>query len=85
MQNTYQKTADQQSVQVIKQAIKDDQALAPVASDIHITVKDGAVSLDGQVKTEQQANLAGETAKAVGVVDQVHNDLEVIYKKSYAL
>jgi osmotically-inducible protein OsmY len=71
--------SDQQSAQVVKQAIKDDQALAPVANHIHVTVKDGDITLDGKVSTEQQMNLASNTAKAVGVVDEVKNDLEVIH------
>ena len=72
---------DRQSAQVVKQAIKDDQALAAVANDIVVTVKDGAVTLDGKVSTEQQLNLATNTAKAVGVVDKVKNDIEVTHKK----
>ena len=70
-------SSDQQSAQVVKQAIKDDQALAPIAKDITVTVKDGAITLDGKVATEQQSNLASNTAKAVGVVDEVKNDIEV--------
>jgi osmotically-inducible protein OsmY len=65
---------------VIKQAIKDDQALAPVSSDICVTVKNGAITLDGEVSTEQQMNLASNTAKAIGVVDKVNNHIEVTQK-----
>ncbi len=70
------KESDQQSAQVVKQAIKDDQALAPVASDILVTVKDGVITLDGQVDTTQQVNLASNTAQAVGVVDRIKNNIE---------
>jgi osmotically-inducible protein OsmY len=74
--------SDQQSAQVVKQAIKDDQALAPVAKDIQVTVKDGAITLDGQVDTKQQMNLATNTAKALGGVDQVNNRMEITYIKT---
>jgi osmotically-inducible protein OsmY len=69
---------DLQSAQVVKQAMKDDQALAEVAKDIQVTVKDGAITLNGQVATAQQKNLATNTAAPLGVVDEVQNHLEVI-------
>ena len=69
--------SDSQEAQVVKQAIKDDQALAAVAKDISVTVKDGAITLTGEVSTEQQSNLASNTAKAIGVVDKVKNHIEV--------
>ena len=74
-------SSDQQSAQVVKQAIKDDQALASVAKDICVSVKEGAITLDGEVSTEQQLNLATNTAKAVGVVDKVNNRIEVTQNK----
>ncbi len=71
---------DQQSAQVVKQAIKDDQALAPVASDIQVIVEDGTITLEGEVSTNQQVNLADNTAKAVGVDEQVNNHLKIKHK-----
>ena len=73
--------SDSQEAQVVKQAIKDDQSLSPVAKNISVTVKDGAITLDGKVSTEQQSNLASQTAKALGVVDKVKNHIEVTNKK----
>ena len=73
--------SDKQSTQMVKQAIKDDQALSPVAKNISVTVKDGAITLDGEVSTEQQSNLASNTAKAVGGVDEVQNRIEVTNNK----
>ena len=73
--------SDQQSAQEVEQAIKDDQALAPVARDIVVTVKDGAITLDGKVATNQQSNLASNTAKNVGVVDEVKNRIKVTNNK----
>jgi osmotically-inducible protein OsmY len=73
--------SDQESKQAIKQAMKDDQALASVAQDIKVTVKDGQVTLNGEVSTKEQSNLASNTAKAVGVVDQIENNIEVIPSK----
>ncbi len=73
--------SDQQEAQVVKQAIKDDQALAAVASDIEVTVKDGTIILDGEVSTEQQSKLATNTAAALGVDQKVKNHIEVTHNK----
>ena len=70
-------SSDQQSAQMVKQAIKDDQGLSEVAKDIHVTVKDGTVTLNGEVDTEQQLNLATNTAGAVAVDDKVKNRMQV--------
>jgi len=66
---------------MVKQAIKDDQGLSAVAKDIHITVKEGTVTLDGKVSTEQQSNLATNTATAVAVDEKVKNRMEVTHNK----
>jgi len=68
---------DQQSAQMVRQAIKDDQGLSSVARDIHVSVKNGTVTLDGQVTTDQQMNLATNTAAAVAVDDKVKNRMGV--------
>jgi osmotically-inducible protein OsmY len=66
--------SDQQSAQVVQQAIIDDQSLS---DDIRVTVKDGEVTLDGEVATEQLRDLATNTATALGAVDQVNNRIEI--------
>jgi osmotically-inducible protein OsmY len=71
---------DKEEAQVLDQAMKNDEALAPVANHIHVTVKNGDITLDGQVSNEKQMNLAANTAKAVGVVGSVHNHLKVTHK-----
>ena len=68
---------DQQEAYEVKQAFKNDQSLSDVASDIQVTVKDGAITLDGQVSTKQQMNLATNTATAVGMVDKVNNRMKL--------
>lgn len=73
--------SDQKIANVVRQAIKDDQALAVVASYIRVTVNDGAITLEGRVFTEQQMNLAAGTAMAVGVVDKINNQLEITETK----
>ena len=75
------KNNDQQSAQMVKQAIKDDQGLSEVAKDIHVTVKDGTVTLNGEVATEQQLNLATNTAAAMVVDEKVKNKMEVTNNK----
>lgn len=64
-------SSDQQSVRMVKQAIHDDQALSAVADDIRVTVKDGTITLAGQVGNEQQMNLATNTAAAFEGVDKL--------------
>jgi osmotically-inducible protein OsmY len=76
-----QESSDQQSAQMVRQAIKDDQGLSKVAKDIHVTVKDGTVTLNGEVATEQQSNLATNTAGAVAVDDKVKNRMDVTNNK----
>ena len=71
-------SSDQQSAQMVRQAMKDDQGLSAVAQDIHVTVKSGTVTLDGQVDTDQQMNLATNTATAVAVDDKVKNRLKIV-------
>jgi osmotically-inducible protein OsmY len=71
------KEADQQSAQMVRQAIKDDQGLSGVAQDIQVTVKEGTVTLNGEVSTDQQMNLATNTASAIAVDDKVKNRLNV--------
>jgi osmotically-inducible protein OsmY len=79
--NDQKVASDQQSAQMVRQAIKDDQSLSTVARDIHVTVKDGTVTLEGQVSTEQQLNLATNTAGAVAVDEKVKNRMEVTHNK----
>lgn len=75
--NAQNASSDQQSAQMVHQAINDDQALSASADDIRVTVKDGAITLGGQVDTEQQMNLAANTAAAVGMVDSIHNHMVI--------
>ena len=72
---------DQQSAQMVKQAIKDDQGLSAVAKNIHVTVKEGTVTLNGEVSTEQQLNLATNTASALAVDEKVKNRMDVTNNK----
>jgi osmotically-inducible protein OsmY len=74
-------TSDQQEAQMVREAIKDDQGLSDVAQDIHVTVKKGTVTLDGKVSTDQQMNLATNTAAAVAVDDKVKNRMEIVHPK----
>ena len=68
---------DTETEQQVHQAMNNDQALSGVAQDISVAVKSGAITLDGEVATEQQVNLAGNTAKAVGDGNKVNNRLEI--------
>lgn len=67
------------SAQMVQQAIKDDQGLSAVANHIHVTAIDGTITLDGQVSTDQQMNLATNTATAVAVDEKVKNRMEIIH------
>lgn len=69
--------SDQRSAQMVHQAINDDEALSAFADDIQVTVRDGAITLNGRVATEQQMNLAANTASAVGMVDSIDNRIVI--------
>ena len=75
--NTQKLSADQQSAQMVKQAINDDQGLSKVARDIHVRVNDGTVTLDGEVLNDQQMNLATNTAAAIAVDEKVENHMQI--------
>jgi len=72
---------DQQSMAVVQQAIKDDESLSLVARDIHVAVKDGAITLDGKVTTEQQINLVTNIATAFVEVNKVNNHMTLNKKR----
>ncbi len=72
---------DQQVAQEVQQGIKDDESLSSVVDDIHVTVKRGKITLEGQVSTKEEMNLAANTAMAIGVVDKINNNLEVTPNK----
>ncbi len=69
--------ADKQSARMVRQAMNDDQALSSVAHGIGVTVKDGTITLNGEVDTQQQMNLATNTAAALGADDKVNNRMEI--------
>lgn len=77
--NTQKISSDQQSAQMVKQAINDDQGLSKVAKGIHVSVQEGIITLDGQVSTDQQMNLATNTATALAVDDKVKNRMKIIH------
>lgn len=67
----------QRSAHMVRQAMKDDQALSAVTHGIDVTVKDGLITLNGEVATEQQMNLATNTAAVLGANDKVNNRMEI--------
>jgi len=71
---------DQQTVQEVKQAIKDDQALSDVSKDIQVTANKGIVTLAGEVETKQQMNLAANTAGALAVDEKIKNNIKIVHK-----
>jgi osmotically-inducible protein OsmY len=80
--NVRENGRDQEIEKVVKQAIKDDQALAPVAQDILVTVHQGEITLEGEVSTDQQLNLATNTATALGTMEEIKNELKVVPKEN---
>ena len=71
------KPSDLKMTQEIRRAIVKDNALSTAAKNIKIITIDGAVTLRGPVKTEQEkANIAAKVAQVAGD-SKVHNELEV--------
>lgn len=71
------KPSDIKMTQEIRRAIVKDQALSTDAKNIKIITIDGAVTLRGPVKTDQEkADIAAKAAQLAGD-SNVHNELEV--------
>jgi hyperosmotically inducible periplasmic protein len=71
------KPADLKMTQEIRRAIVKDEALSTDAKNIKIITIDGAVTLRGPVKTDQEkADIAAKAAQLAGD-SNVHNELEV--------
>ena len=71
------KPSDLKITQEIRRAIVKDEALSTDAKNIKIITIDGAVTLRGPVKTDQEkADIASKAAQLAGD-SNVHNELEV--------
>jgi hyperosmotically inducible protein len=71
------KPSDIKMTQEIRRAIVKDQSLSTDAKNIKIITIDGAVTLRGPVKTDQEkADIAAKAAQLAGD-SNVHNELEV--------
>ena len=71
------KPSDLKMTQEIRRAIVKDNALSTAAKNIKIITIDGAVTLRGPVKTDQEkADIAAKVAQVAGD-SKVHNELEV--------
>ncbi len=76
------KASDELTAQMAKEAIQNDEDLAPVADQIDVNVKDGDVSVTGKVNTLKESNKIAATAQALGGnVDKVTNDIKIVKKK----
>ncbi len=71
------KPSDLKMTQQIRRAIVKDEGLSTAARNIKIITIDGAVTLRGPVKTDQEkADIAAKAAQLAGD-SNVHNELEV--------
>ena len=61
----------------IRQRVAYDRGLAPSLQRVTITVKDGAVTLQGTVKSDFDARLIVDDLREVPGVAQIRNDLEI--------
>ena len=72
---------DQDVAEMITQAIKNDEHISHTVNTVHVAVQGDQVSLDGQVRSEEEMNTIATTAMAIAVVDKVSNHLEVTHQK----
>jgi osmotically-inducible protein OsmY len=78
-------TAEQQSnnktdmelTRQIRRAIMKDNSLSMMAHNVKIISANGAVTLRGPVKTEQEKTIIASKAEAIAGADKVDNQLEV--------
>jgi hyperosmotically inducible protein len=83
-----QPTADQQKenqsdrkiAQQIRQAIVGDKSLSTYAGNVKVIVQDGAVTLKGPVRSEQEKRAVEEKAAQVAGADKVTDQIEIAPK-----
>jgi hyperosmotically inducible periplasmic protein len=73
--------ADRQMVRQIRQAIIKDKSLSTYAHNIKVIVQNGAVTLKGPVRSEEEKNALEAKATEVAGEGKVTNELEVEPKK----
>ena len=69
--------ADRELTQQIRKAIVSDKSLSSQAHNVKILTKDGAVTLKGQVKTEEEKKAIEDKAAGVAGAGKVTSELTV--------
>jgi osmotically-inducible protein OsmY len=69
---------DREMTQKVRQAVMDDDDLSMTAKNIKIITVDGAVTLRGPVKSEQERSEILAKAEQIAGSGRVHNFLEVV-------
>ena len=72
-----QNKADRELTQQIRKAIVSDKALSTQAHNIKVLTKDGAVTLKGQVKTDEEKKAVEDKAASVAGTGKVTSELTV--------
>ena len=72
-----QNRADRELTRQIRKAIVSDKSLSTEAHNVKILTKDGAVTLKGQVKTEDEKKVVEDKASSVAGSGKVTSELSV--------
>jgi hyperosmotically inducible periplasmic protein len=72
--------ADRELTQKIRKAVVSDKDLSVEAHNIHITAQDGAVTLVGPVKTDDEKKAVEDKATEIAGAGKVTNQLTVNQK-----
>ncbi len=80
-QNATETKQDLETLQSIRKAIIDDKNLSTYAHNVKITVKNGATTLRGPVRSESEKMRIEQLAKANGATS-VGNELEIVVQSA---
>jgi len=69
--------SDVELTRQIRRAVMKDNSLSMTAHNVKIITANGAVTLRGPVKSEQEKTVIGQKAEAIAGADKVDNELEV--------
>ena len=75
--STTQNKADRELTRQIRKAIVSDKGLSTQAHNIKVLARDGAVTLKGQVKTEEEKKAVEDKASNIAGSDKVTSELTV--------
>jgi len=76
-----QTSTDSQMVAKVRQAIAGDQTAGPIAHNVHVTAKNGMVTVRGKVNSEQEKDAVVAKAKQIAGDANVKDEITIAKSK----